>query len=89
MLIFSDKCSEDWLTWDNSCYKLETSSNLRVSDNQGMSHCESAYNGHLIVPNSVKEAVFLSEYMSGVSVSFFEIVYRFIVSAYPDTNWGI
>ena len=64
-----DKCPEGWLTWDNSCYKLETSVDLRVDQETGMKHCMNAYNGHLVVPNSWEEAVFLGDYLFGVSVS--------------------
>ena len=66
----SDKCPEGWLTWDNSCYKLETNTALvGINQDDGMRHCRNAYNGFLTVPNSVDEAEFLGSYLYGVTQS--------------------
>lgn len=70
MILPTDKCPEGWLTWDNSCYRLETSSAMiGVTQDQGRSHCMNAYNGLLAIPNSKDEAAFLGAYLNGITVS--------------------
>ena len=66
---FIVKCPEGWQTLDNSCYKLETSVDLKIGQDQGMEHCRNKYNGYMAVINSKEEAVFLTSFLSGVTVS--------------------
>ena len=69
-MLLTDKCPEGWITYENSCYKLETSSNLKNLDQEGgLRHCKNTYNGILSVMNSREEADYLSNYVYGVSVS--------------------
>ena len=70
LMLLTDKCPEGWITYENSCYKLETSSNLKNLDQEGgLRHCKNTYNGILSVMNSREEADYLSNYVYGVSVS--------------------
>ena len=64
---FPDTCSDDWLTFDNSCYKFEK--NLDLNQNQGLQHCSDKYNAHLAVINSREEALFLGSSLDALTVS--------------------
>ena len=62
-----DTCSDDWLTFDNSCYKIEK--NLDLDQNQGLQHCGDRYNAQLAVINSREEALFLGSALDDLMVS--------------------
>jgi len=64
---FPDTCSDDWLTFDNSCYKIEK--NLDLEQNQGLQHCSNRYNAQLAVINSREEALFLGSALDDLRVS--------------------
>jgi len=68
LLAVSDNCPEGWVSWDNSCYKLETDDNLRFSEDNAREHCKKTYNSHLMVPNSREESVFIDGYLKGMQV---------------------
>ena len=63
---FPDTCSDDWLTFDNSCYKIEK--NLDLDQNQGLQHCSNRYNAQLAVINSREEALFLGSALDDLRV---------------------
>ena len=56
------------MTFDNSCYKLETTEDLKIDQDEGMEHCKNKYNGHMAVINSKEEAIFLTSYLIGFTV---------------------
>mgnify|MGYP002054472608 FL=1 len=61
-----DKCPEGWVSFEDSCYKLETTSQLQQENSAR--HCKNQYNGILSVMNSREEAIHVSNYIKGVSV---------------------
>ena len=61
------ECSEGWVSFENSCYKLEKQ---KASDVPGAaSHCMGNYDSDLMVPNTNEEALFLTDYLTSLSVS--------------------
>ena len=61
------ECPEGWVIFENSCYKLEKQ---KASDVPGaVSHCMGEYNSDLMVPNTNEEALFLTDYLTSLSVS--------------------
>ena len=64
---------------------LETSTGLRVGQNEGMEHCRNKYNGHLAVINSKEEATFLTSYLEGVTVSILIYFHRNLKDKYHNS----
>ena len=62
------ECGEGWTTFDNSCYKLEASPQMKVTAYDGRGYCTSTYGADLMVPNSKDEAVFIGTYISSFQV---------------------
>ena len=61
------ECPEGWVIFENSCYKLEKQ---KASDVPGAaSYCMGEYNSDLMVPNTNEEALFLTDYLTSLSVS--------------------
>ncbi len=56
------------MTWDNACYRLETSFDLDLTHAYGRDHCKKQYNSELVVLNSKDEATFIKGYLTGLKV---------------------
>jgi hypothetical protein len=62
-------CGEDWITFDNSCYKLDLNPNQFMTQTDGQAFCQQTYGADLVVPDSKEEATFLGSYLSSVKVN--------------------
>ena len=67
--IFADECGEGWISFDNSCYKLEPNPVMSTTPGDGQQYCSQQYGGHLFVPNSAEESAFIGNYIESVQVS--------------------
>ena len=74
--IFSVECGEDWLTFDNSCYKVEPGAEMQVSFSDGQNYCAQAFNADLMVPNFAEEAAFIGSYLKAVEVKVVRMKYQ-------------
>ena len=68
--MISVQCGEGWITFDNSCYKYESSPDMIATLQDGQDFCSKTSGGHLMVPNSVEEAAFIGSYLSSLQVCF-------------------
>ena len=62
-----DKCPEGWYSFEDSCYKMEITT--EYEEENSARHCKNEYNGMLSVMNSRDEAIQISSYIKGMSVS--------------------
>lgn len=62
IICITDKCSEGWVGWDNSCYKHNP--DQLVDLKSGLDYCYSE-EASLFVPNSRDEAMFMAGYLDG------------------------
>jgi hypothetical protein len=65
------KCPQGWISFDNSCYKLETTKILQRNVIDGDEYCDNTYQALLAIPNSMDEAVYLGEHIKAVGVRSF------------------
>ena len=68
----ADKCPKGWVSFEDSCYKLETTSQLEEENSARL--CKNQHNGVLSVMNSRAEAIHISNYIKGVSVCIASII---------------
>ena len=68
IIVYTVQCGEGWMAFDNSCYKHETQLNMRLTCTDGRDYCEQTYGAELFVPNSLEEAQFIADYLTGVKV---------------------
>jgi len=73
-------CGDGWFSFDNSCYKLETSPLYATSPYEGQSYCSKTYGANLVVPNSVEEATFLGQYLTGIAASAFNFYFSIVIN---------
>jgi len=68
-LNISVECGEGWISFDNSCYKYESSQNMVVSPRDGNLFCSTTYpDSQLFVPNSRDESAFIGNYLTSLKV---------------------
>ena len=68
------QCGQDWISWDNNCYRhgKSSSENLLTFEPDrfdAVDFCASEYEAEVFVPNSKDESQFIANYLNGRSVS--------------------
>ena len=67
-VLFQVECGEDWVTFDNSCYKLESNPGQFMTQSDGQTFCAQTYGADLMVPDSKEEAIFIGNYLTSIQV---------------------
>ena len=74
--IYLVQCGQDWIAWDNSCYRHgQSSENLFTIEPErtdAVDYCAKEFEAELFVPNSKDESEFIASYLKGRMVGHFK-----------------
>ena len=70
------QCGQDWISWDNNCYRHGQSSEnfFTIEDRRddAVDYCAKEFEAEVFVPNSRDESEFIATYLKGRTVSFLD-----------------
>ena len=68
------QCGQDWISWDNNCYRHGQSSEnfftIEPRRDDAVDYCAKEFEAEVFVPNSRDESEFIASYLNGRTVSF-------------------
>ena len=65
----ADLCSENWVSFDTSCYTLMIGTDAAMSTSDGDDFCVGNLDAKLFVPNSKDESLFIGNYLASLDNS--------------------